>query len=563
MSFNVQRISAEPVPASATQHMVRARDGVRLATDVYLPDDTTPMAAVLVRLPYDKNSRYVFFEAIAKHFTARGYALVVQDVRGKFRSEGPTVGWVHEANDGFDTIEWITHQPWSDGVVGMFGDSYYGFTQWAAVSSGHPALRAIVPRVTSANLRQPELPTSDVRDVEWLVQGDYLSHYWLDHDIYDFELDWSRRPLIDVFEAAFAELGTRSATFDLSIPRQVPVPIFPHGHPFDAKPLPVLHSVGWFDNLTIVSMRDYMTLRAKPGWAPLQYLSADSVDHENYHLSLTPITEANDHDVTDTALARLLPLYVGPALNFFDVFLKGLRGPEAIPRVQWHLGHDGYHESECWPPPAARVQRLLLGDLESATSSEGRLTSSSAPADGTIDWVHDAGNLVPSAVENSFAFLHSYPDESSTAQRSDVLTFLGEPAEEPLDLAGPADVWVHIKSTAPSTDVFAKLFDVSPDGATRMIMRGQSHLSFPAGDEPVRIELGHTGYRVRRGHRLRLNLASSDFPEYVPHPGTGENPWLAVDTKPSRQTLTTRADSPAALTLTVLDGRGGTQAAVR
>ena len=95
--------------------------------------------------------RYTFMPQLAPHFTDRGYAFVVQDVRGKFRSEGETMPFVHEIEDGYDTLEWIVSQPWSNGSVGMWGDSYYGYTQWAVVASGHPALKAIVPRVTSTD----------------------------------------------------------------------------------------------------------------------------------------------------------------------------------------------------------------------------------------------------------------------------------------------------------------------------------------------------------------------------------------------------------------------------
>src|SRR5262249_44053340 len=110
MPEDFERVTEEPVPDTATQYMVRMRDGIRLATDVYLPDNGTPAEAVLVRLPYDKNSRYVFFKWVAEIFTRRGYAMVVQDVRGKFRSEGETIGFVSEANDGYDTIDWIVAQ---------------------------------------------------------------------------------------------------------------------------------------------------------------------------------------------------------------------------------------------------------------------------------------------------------------------------------------------------------------------------------------------------------------------------------------------------------------------
>ena len=552
MADDLVRVTEEPVPDSATQHMVRMRDGVRLATDVYLPSDGTPTEAVLVRLPYDKNSRYVFFTWVAEIFTRHGYAMVVQDVRGKFRSEGRTLGFVTEANDGYDTIDWITAQPWSNGIVGMFGDSYYGFTQWAAVSSGHRALRAIVPRVTSAELFGDPHSDGSVRDVEWLVHADYVAHYWVDQHIYARDLNWNLRPLAEVFEDHFRALGKRSASYDASAPHRVPLPIYPDGHPFSARPIPVLHTVGWFDNLLIVAMRDYMTLSRTPGWAPLQYLSADSVDHENYHLGLAPIAEEDDHGVNDDALARMLRLYTEPALDFFDVFLKGSRDATSIPRVSWHLGHDGYRESSSWPPPEASERSAYLSSLATAATGTGSLTWSEPRDQEAAEWVYDPEDLIPSSVPNSFAFLHDYPDESATAARPDVLSFTSEAADRPLDLAGPVDLHVAVASTAPSTYVFAKLLDEAPDGSARMISRGQAHLTDVSGSRMARIEMGHAGYRLRPGHRLRLTIASSDFPEYMRHPGTDENPWLAVDTRPSTQRLVSRPGLRARLSLTVL-----------
>ncbi|MGN6678924.1 MAG: CocE/NonD family hydrolase [Streptosporangiaceae bacterium] len=546
------RVVEEPVPDDATQYMVRMRDGIRLATDVYLPDDGTPAETVLVRLPYDKNSRYVFFRWVAQIFARRGYAMVVQDVRGKFRSEGQTLGFVGESNDGYDTIDWIIAQPWSNGIVGMFGDSYYGFTQWAAVSSAHPALRAIVPRVTSADLFNAPHVEGPVQDVPWLVHAGYVTHCWLDRHIYWRELDWSLRPMTEVFEDLFRAVGARSAAYDLAVPHPVRVPIYPDGHPFDGRPIPVLHTVGWFDNLAIVSMRDYMTLSRKPSWAPLQYLTADSVDHENYHLQLAPIGEQDDHGVNDEALDRMLTLYTGPALDFFDVFLKEKADSSTLPRVSWHLGHDGYHKTSSWPPPGAREHHLYLSGLSTAAASGGLLTEHQ-PADAQdAQWEYEPDNLVPSSVPDSFAVLREYPDEAATALRPDVLSFASSPTPEHIDLAGPVDLLLTVISTAPSTYLFAKLLDESPDGTARIIVRGQGHLTDVAGTAQVRIEMGHTGYRLRPRHRFRLNITSSDFPEYMRHPGTAENPWLAIKTEPSTQRLLTKPDSPTSLRLTVL-----------
>jgi len=139
--------------------MVRARDGIGLATDVYLPDGPGPFPTVLTRLPYGKTEAYCAMPVVADLWNRRGYAAVVQDVRGKWGSEGvfePNLAR-NEISDGHDTVDWIAKQPWSDGRVGMWGESYFGFTTWAAAVSQHPALVAIAPGDT-ANHRGAAVP---------------------------------------------------------------------------------------------------------------------------------------------------------------------------------------------------------------------------------------------------------------------------------------------------------------------------------------------------------------------------------------------------------------------
>jgi uncharacterized protein len=221
--------------------------------------------------------------------------------------------------------------------------------------------------------------------------------------------------------------------------------------------------------------------------------------------------------------------------------------------VSWHLGHEGYHQAPSWPPPGTRERHLYLTNLPVAATTGGLLTEHGSNDDQSAEWLYDPEDLVASSVPNSFAFLHEFPDESATAQRPDVLSFISEPAAAPVDLAGPVDLLVTVTSTAPSAYVFAKLLDQLPDGTARMIVRGQGELTDVSGAARVRIEMGHTGYRLRPGHRFRLNITSSDFPEYMRHPGTDENPWLATETKPSTQRLITRLDAPASLRLNVLD----------
>jgi uncharacterized protein len=560
MPYQMDYLEPAPLDPRAEQMMIPMRDCVRLATDVYLPDQPGRLPAVLVRLPYDKCARYTFMPQLAPWFNERGYVFIAQDVRGKFRSEGETVPFVHEIEDGYDTLDWITKQSWSDGVVGMWGDSYFGFTQWAAVASGHPALKAIVPRVTGTNFLEGAHWWGG--NVSELYLSDYLAHFWTDRYAYDFPVDWSRRPLAEIFEESYERIGSRCVAIDrfvLSRDETASSIYPPARHPFDHLNIPVLHSVGWFDNILPYSMRDYEALCARPDRAHLQYLIADATDHENYHLRQVPLRSEDDHDTDDAALQRMLPSLTAPALDFFDVFLRGRRASMDVPRVRWFLGHDDWHEAPLWPPPRAHEMHLHLASPGQATSGAagGSLAKVPETDKGSVRWVHDPERLVPSALEDPFSQLRKWPDEREIEARDDVVTFTSEPFKEPLDLAGPIAAMLAVGSTATSMHVLVKLLDVEPEGSARAIARGQARVASPDPSRLVRIDMSHTGYRVRAGHSLRLHVASSDFPLYLWHPGTGEDPWLATETVVNEQELVTGGGSGSYVALTVVDQGGG------
>ena len=546
------------------EEMVRMRDGVRLATDIYLPEGWDRGPTVLVRLPYGKRDRYTFMPFCAPVFTRHGYAFVVQDVRGKFRSEGETLQALNEAADGFDTLEWIAHQGWSNGVVGMFGDSYYGYTQWAALASGHSALRAMVPRMSGLPLPDASATGADSGPASSSAPGlkappsldwaEYLLSYWTDQEVREPKLDRSLRPPLAVFESAFRELGKRSSGFDLTIPDQIPLRRFPDGHPLEGRPVPVLHVLGWFDPVAKRGIDAYLAAVTRPDWAPLQFLRAEAVDHENYHLAEAPTPAGHDHDSDDGALARLLPRYLGPAIEFFDVFLRGKGTAEDLPRVHWELANVGDQKSGRWPPAGVRRQTLYLADLASAAGDPpgGLLSSTPTGRAEEVSWRHDPGDPVPGSGE-LLSLLHDFPDERDTGRRPDVLTFTSDRAERPIDLAGPVCVSLTVGSSAQGGDLFVKLFDVFPDGAAHRILGDQVSYEQTEGEDALCAwTLGHTGYRLAAGHRLRLQIAGSESPGYLPHPGVPGNRWLLEQSLPIEQRLTSRPGAEPQLTLTVL-----------
>ncbi|MFI1032824.1 CocE/NonD family hydrolase [Streptomyces sp. NPDC020951] len=558
MNVPFETVTPAPVDPTALPFRVRMRDGVRLATDVYLPEGESvdePGATILVRLPYDKSGTYASMPLIARYLTGRGYRVAVQDVRGKFRSEGETLLFVNEVHDGYDTLEWITHQPWSDGIVGMWGDSYYGYTQWAAVASGHRALRAIAPRVTGTELGQVVDNPDGTRDVEMGIHLGYMATHYVGPDTYEWEPNPGHRPLIAPFEEFFRALGRRSPSFDVAFPDEVRLRRWPEGHPFDHRAVPVLHTVGWYDNCAPWHWRDIEELARRPDWANQQYLLVDAIDHENYHLSGAPYDdESRDHSLGQEAFRALLPGYLDPALDFFDVFLRRQGSPADLPRVRWHLVHgeeDEFRRDTVWPPTGSHVVNLHLApDAGRADGDHPGLLSPTPPESlSAASWTHDPSDPVPSAAPNAFAYLQTNPRLHEWSKRGDVLVFDAEPTPAPLDLAGPISLDIALTTTGPSTDLFAKLLDVHPDGDAELVAHGRVHIDNPV--MRLTLSLGHAGYRLRTGHRLRLHLHSSDFPEFVLHPGTDENPWLATHGERTIQRIRLGGADGAQLVLTV------------
>lgn len=515
IAVRYERIAAAPPDPRAVEDMVAMRDGVRLATDVYLVGDGAAAGpAILIRLPYDKSGEYTLMPATAAHMNGRGYHVVVQDVRGKFRSEGETVMFTHEAADGYDTIEWVVQQPWCDGAVAMWGDSYYGFTQFAAVSAAHPSLRAIAPRLTGTRLGALPSPRPGERtsEVEMGVHRLYPCTYFQSNDVYEWEMDWSRVPLADAVEEWFATIGHRSPTYDAWLLDPDAVERFPLGHPFDAPPVPTLMTIGWWDNCAPWQWADHELMTARPEWAAHEYLLLEALDHENVDLADVPV---GPEHVTD------LPRSIDPALDFFDVFVRDLGSPADVPRVRYTIAGTGrVVTADEWPPAdaAASVWRVAAPGEE-------------------LRWRHDPLDPVPSPVDNAFAFLAEYPDERSLAERGDVLAFHGTAIDDDVVLAGPITFEATVASSGPEMDVFARLCDVSPDGAAHLIARGQVTVYDAHEPAEVTIAMGHTAYLLRAGHYFRLTVASSDSPEFVVAPGTGEHRWLATGRATNDQRL--------------------------
>lgn len=562
----VTAIPNQPIPDNARPAMVAMRDGVRLATDTYLPETAAEgLPTILVRMPYDKCGEYCFMPRIEAAFTTAGYAFVVQDVRGRTRSEGENFPYIHEVADGYDTLEWIVQQPWSNGAVGMIGESYYGFTSWCAAASGHPALKAIAPIVTGPNLAMAPEPQGDDSETfalrAWLP---WFLYVWVDNGMYETEFDWSVRPLRDVFAAATG--GLRSAGLEAIMRRPQSDPwwmyaIFGERDPHETIDVPVLHRAGWWDNCQYGQFRSYRRMCARPAVRDRQYLIADAVDHEAFtwdespRAALDPDDFGTDtHNATEPEILKVVEQY-RMSLPFFDRFVRGVDGP-ALPRVRWMLAGDGWRESEAWPPPESHEVEfhLVRGVAALAGVEGGGLAPQAEPAAQRVEWTHDPQDLVPDTHADEWHPLGlGLPDESAIEDRPDVLTFISDALDTPVCLAGPVSLSACFASSAESLHVFAKLCDVDPEGYARRLLIGAAAVHAPDYGRPVDVHLGDTGFLVPAGHRLRVEVAASCFPRFLWHPGTMENPWDAVAGQAQTQSIVVGGEEGARLRVTTIE----------
>ena len=458
--------------------------------------------------------------------------------------------------DGYDTIEWIAQQPWSNGDVGMWGDSYYGFTQWAAVAAAAP--RAQGDRPARHDRRHRRLARGRDAALRRALPGRVL--------------DRRRHARVDArLEPPAARRGVRRRVRGdrpaLGLVRLRARALARRARASRSSPTRTRSTCcasrrctasGWFDNITPPHMLDYEALIAEPrdGAVPVPPRGLDRPRELPLRARADPRV-GGSRPRTTTRSSGCCRATSAPALDFFDAFLTGRADPAAVPRVRWHLPHVGWQESPSWPPPGAAELRLYLAGAERAAADEagrharpGRRRARRGDAGCTTP-----RDLVPSTLVNPFAALYEYPDERAIESRPDVLTFTTPRLGRARDARRP-------RRRAPRGDERRALAVPARQARRRAPRRPRAHAAVrpdrarAAPGELAEVYLGHTGYRVEPGHRLRLHVASSDFPVFLPHPGTAENPWDATTTRTNRHTLATGGEQPSYVSLTALPAAG-------
>ena len=502
--------------------MVPMRDGVRLCSDIYMPKQEGRYPVILTRLPYGKSESYCAEPVKGRFWASREYAYVVQDVRGKHKSEGVWEPFVNEVNDGFDSIDWISNQPWCNGRIGISGISYFGYTSLAAAVSGHPALVCAAPRMTAADIYGVWMYKGGAFCMQtmgsWLIgeedrkeQNDLLIDYW-------------HLPLLSLGEAA----GLKDSHFRKCIEhprRDAYWARIDLNSCYEKIRIPMLHMGGWYDVFLKGTINDWTELCVR----------ADDKGRRNQWLVIGP----DDHETSPLITGRIGRVRIGknPAdhatemmARFFDHWLKGVdNGFEKSSRVRiFVIGDNVWRSETAWPLERMRPTDYYLHSRGKANSlmGDGSLSTEAPTSESSDTYLYDPSDPVRQSLGEDLWYLaKTLKDRSHTERRSDVLVYSSDVLTCDMEVTGPLSLRLFVSSTSSETDFVAKLVDVFPDGYGHMIQEGILRLgsaqSEGLGKErlsdevlEINIDLTSTSYVIRAGHRMRLEICSSDFDRY-------------------------------------------------
>jgi putative CocE/NonD family hydrolase len=559
----------------------RMRDGTILRANVFTPKAPGSFPVILMRLPYNKDVAQTYVYASPGFYAAHCYVVVVQDVRGQYKSDGFFYTFRDEATDGYDTIEWAARLPHSDGRVGMYGFSYPGASQWLAATLRPPHLVTIVPAMTS----------SDYHD-GWTYEGGALD--------LSFAEDW---PLETIANSAVRRYPD-GAQLDAEMNRAVqdlfakwywylPLDRFPPLHPKDPRvapyfydwlahpnndaywqrwsirsrykqiTVPALNFDGWYDIFINGALENFNGMRAKAG-SPAARQGSKLVVGPWMHIPWErTVGQIDFGPQAANPIDRL-------QLRWFDYWLKGIHnGLDKDPPVRiFVMGANRWRTANTWPIPGTTYQSYYLHSQGNANTLTGTGTLTATPPTGKQArrdrYRYDPTNPVPSFGGRFQASVPGGPhDQRLIEQRPDVLVYSTAPLTRDVEVTGPVTVTLYAASSARDTDWTAKLTDVYPDGTSMLIEYGIQRARYRVSEQhptlirpgkiyKYTIQIWPTSNLFKKGHQIRLEISSSNFPMYDRNPNTGHRFGTDRALRVARQTIYHDAKHPSRITLPIM-----------
>src|SRR5450631_610796 len=571
-------LAAEPFAVKVERNVeAKMRDSVTLRADIYRPDTEGKFPVLLQRTSYNKLSEGLDIDLFYKA-ASNGYVVVVQDVRGRYASEGNWYPFVHEAEDGYDTVEWVASLPYSNGKVGMFGGSYVGATQMLAASLHPPHLAGICPGFTASNYHDG-----------WVYQGGAFEQWFSESWSSGLALDTLNRAVSNATNARMGEDVlplTGYPLFNLSTPgtanasTSALAPYFLDwlAHPaygeywkrlnledrYSDFRVPALHTAAWHDIFLGGTLRNYAGIKehaATDEGRQGQHLLVVIGGHAGEGRKIGDIDfgpEAAKYDENDTTL------------RWYDFLFKGVKNEFAGKHVQiFVMGLNQWRDEDDWPLARAKTTKFFLHSKGAANSTDGdgSLATFAVASELVDKFTYDPGKPVPTLGGplccNADHLAPGPRDQRTLEERNDVLVYSTPPLDHDLEVTGPVRLELFVSSSAVDTDFTAKLVDVYPDGSAFNLTEGILRAKYRNSQETAEpltpgkvysltIDLWATSNVFRAGHRLRLEISSSNFPRFDRNLNTGEPAATSARWARATNTILHDAAHPSALVLPVV-----------
>jgi putative CocE/NonD family hydrolase len=563
---------------------MRTRDGVTLYADVYRPDAPGKFPVLVMRTPYDKSQQLALNEK--DFFPPRGYVLVVQDTRGRFSSEGDFNPFVQEAADGYETIEWAAGLPWSNGKVGTVGQSYLGLVQYYAATKAPPHLVATCPVSGPVTYFENCVYRRGAFELGWILC--YFNFMARDMLARKGLLKEQRERL----DSYLARPDIPLSAFNIEAYRHLPVADWAErmrdGAPYladmlgnwkageywketDLRPLcrnvttPAMHIGSWYDAFQFDTLamfeqmrRDARSEKARRGQRLIMGPWAHLLPY-----SVPTSRGTGDIDFGSEAKVELL----ADQERFLRHWLGGTENEilDEPPVRIFVMGENRWRDEREWPLARTTYTNVYLHSRGHANRSggDGALSLQSPGEESADEFVYDPNDPVPTCGGTTLGLPPGVYDQRKVEERNDVLVYTGEPLAAEMEVTGPISMRLHAASSAPDTDFVAKLVDVRPDGYAQNIAEGvirarfRESLSNPTPITPGRvyeyaIDLWSTSHVFKAGHRLRLEVTSSNFPRWDRNANTGNDLLTDRDLKTAKQSVFHSAAHPSHLVLPVI-----------
>ena len=523
-----------------TNVTMKTRDGVTLGADVYRPKADGKFPVLLERTPYDKHRMIYAGTGFGVKAAAQGYVYIIQDCRGRFTSEGEWYPFKYESQDGYDTVEWAAALPYANGKVGLVGMSYVGVTQMLTAIAAPPHLAGILPVITGSNYHE-----------NWTYQGGALAQ--------SFDQGWTTYFAVDTLNRR-ALKDTSRAHGDVVLPLgdyPVLVPGTSSGladyyldwlaHPryddywkqwsieeqFSKIKVPGFHVAAWYDLFQDGSLKNYLGIKAQGGSEAArnnQRLLVIVGGHAGLKPKIGDIEFGKDSVPDLTALT----------LRWYDYLLKDVENglSREKPVKIFVMGKNTWREEDRWPLTRAQPTRYYLHSAGKANtlSGDGALSTTPPASEVPDKYVYDPADPVPT--RGGPVPLHESAgpvDQRPTESREDVLVYTTPAFQQDTDVTGPVSLELYVSSSAVDTDFTGKLIDVWPNGNAENLLDGilraryrnsmeKAELMNPGEVYKLTIDLWSTSNVFLAGHKLRVEVSSSNFPRFDRNLNTGEDP---------------------------------------